>query len=139
VEVTAIVQSIDAGNIISMIENSDIVLDGLDSLSDRQIVADACSKLGIPFIHGAIAGFNGQIMAIFPGEAGLASLYRSDDKNDIYGMESITGMPPATPAIIAAWQVQEAIKILTGLEQPRHNQFLMLDFLSNSLEIFNLK
>ena len=37
------------------------MLDGLDNFMTRQIVADACNKLKIPFVHGAIAGFCGQL------------------------------------------------------------------------------
>jgi molybdopterin/thiamine biosynthesis adenylyltransferase len=38
-----------------------VVLNGLDNFMTRQIVADACNKLKIPFVHGAIAGFCGQL------------------------------------------------------------------------------
>jgi len=49
-------------------------LDGLDTLKTRRIVVQACNELKIPFVHGAIAGFSGQLMTIFPGDKGLDAI-----------------------------------------------------------------
>ncbi|MCX6004794.1 MAG: ThiF family adenylyltransferase, partial [Chloroflexi bacterium] len=115
-------------------EKANIVLDALDTLQTRQVVAKACMKLGIPFVHGAIAGLSGQITSILPGDKGLFNVYGPTGVENNYGLESITGSPAATPAVIAAWQVQEAIKILTGIGEPIHKRLLMLDFISGSIE-----
>lgn len=134
VKVTPLNRFIDADNITGFIGGATVVIDALDSLPTRLQVAGACAKLKIPFVHGAIAGFSGQLMSVFPGDRGLSAVYGPGVDKSAYGMETLTGNPPATPAIIAAWEVQEAVKIITGTGKPIRNRLLLLDFAEGSLE-----
>jgi molybdopterin/thiamine biosynthesis adenylyltransferase len=126
--VTAINKTINSRNVEKIIKNAGVVLDGLDNLTDRQVVAGACNKMNIPFVHGAIAGFSGQLMTIFPGDKGLGAICGPYTDENGCGVETLTGNPAATAAIIAAWEVQEAIKIITGIGEPIRNRLLFLDF-----------
>lgn len=137
VTVTAVNKKIDSKNVKNLIKDAVVVIDGLDNLMTRQTVADACNKLKIPFVHGAIAGFNGQLMTIFPGDKGFNAVYGSPAKENACGIEAQTGNPAATPAVIAAWEVQEAIKIITGIGNPIRNRLIFLDFADGTFdEIF---
>ena len=137
VKVLAVNKTINSKNIKEIITDASVVLDGLDTLKTRRIVAQACNELKIPFVHGAIAGFNGQLMTIFPGDKGLNAICGlSADENEC-GIETHTGNPAATPAVIAAWEVQEAIKIITGIGNPIRNRLIFLDFADGTFdEIF---
>jgi molybdopterin/thiamine biosynthesis adenylyltransferase len=126
--VTVINKTITSRNVEKIIRNAAVVLDGLDNLTDRLTVADACNKLNIPFVHGAIAGFSGQLMTIFPGDKGLSAICGPCADENSCGVETLTGNPAGTAAIIAAWEVQEAIKIITGIGEPIRNRLLFLDF-----------
>jgi molybdopterin/thiamine biosynthesis adenylyltransferase len=126
--VTAINKAINAQNVESIIKNSAVVLDGLDNLTDRLVVAGTCNRLNIPFVHGAIAGFSGQLMTIFPGDKGLRAICGPCADENNCGVETLTGNPAATAAIVAAWEVQEAVKIITGIGEPIRNRLLFLDF-----------
>jgi molybdopterin/thiamine biosynthesis adenylyltransferase len=139
VRVTPLNKYIDAANIMHFISGANVVMDGLDSLTTRLLVAEACAKLKIPFVHGAIAGFSGQVMTVCPGDKGLSAIYGPDMDKAAYGLEALTGNPPATPAIIAAWEVQEAVKIITGIGTPIHNRLLFLDFAEASFEEIHLQ
>jgi len=134
VTVTTYNRAITAQNVARMIKGADVVLDGLDNLPTRLAVADACNKLGIPFVHGAIAGFSGQVMTIMPGDKGLNALYGTASESNTYGIEAVTGNPTATPAIIAAWEVQEAVKLITGIGKNIRNRLLLLDFAESTFE-----
>lgn len=137
VTVTAVNKKIDSKNVKNLIKDAAVVIDGLDNLMTRQIVADACNKLKIPFVHGAIAGFNGQLMTIFPGDKGLSAICGPCTDENGCGIEAQTGNPAATPAVIAAWEVQEAIKIITGIGNPIRNRLIFLDFADGTFdEIF---
>lgn len=137
VTVTAVNKKIDSKNVKNLIKDAGVVIDGLDNLMTRQIVADACNKLKIPFVHGAIAGFNGQLMTIFPGDKGLSAICGPCTDENACGIEAQTGNPAATPAVIAAWEVQEAIKIITGIGNPIRNRLIFLDFADGTFdEIF---
>jgi molybdopterin/thiamine biosynthesis adenylyltransferase len=115
-------------NAQSLLTGARVVIDGLDNLSSRLAVEQACRQLAIPYIYASIAGFNGQLMTIFPGDVGLSSLYGSfSDTAPEQGIETRIGNPPATAAMIAALQVQEVVKIITGAGAPIRNQILLVD------------
>lgn len=91
VTVTTYNRAITAQNVVRMIKGADVVLDGLDNLPIRLAVADACNKLGIPFVHGAIAGFSGQVMTIMPGDKGLNALYGTATKATPMALKPLPG------------------------------------------------
>jgi len=137
ISVTAVNRTIDRRNAGTLLKGADLVIDALDSFATRRIVADACRKLKIPFIHGAIAGLCGQLATVFPGDKGFESICGSPAGSDC-GLESVTGNPPATPAVIAAWQVQEAVKIITGTGKPLRNRLIFIDFSEDTFREIDL-
>jgi molybdopterin-synthase adenylyltransferase len=139
VSVTKVNKSIERDNVLDIIKNADVVIDALDSVTTRRIVADACAKLRIPLVHGAIAGFCGQIGSILPGDKGIDSVYEDSLKEGDCGIEAVTGNPSATPAVVAAWQVQEAVKIITGIGSPIRHRLLFLDFAEGSVDEISLR
>jgi len=139
VRVTPLNKFIDATNVTGFISGANVVMDGLDSLATRLLVAGACQNLKIPFVHGAIAGFSGQVMTVYPGDKGLTAVYGPDLDRAAFGLETLTGNPPATAAIIAAWEVQEAVKIITGTGTPVRNRLIFLDFAEGSFEEIPLR
>lgn len=134
VVVSAINKTINSKNIKKLIIDARVVLDGLDNLKTRRVVARACDELKIPFVHGAIAGWCGQLLTVFPGDRGLNAICGLSAEENECGMEAHTGNPAATPAVIAAWEVQEAIKIITGIGTPVRNRLIFLDFADGNVD-----
>lgn len=127
VTVTPLVEELTRGNAHKLLKDAKVVADGMDNLPSRFAVEEACRDLGIPFVYGTIAGFSGQLMTIFPEDIGLSSIYGPSHNLPERGIEVKVGNPSATPAMIAAWQVQEVIKVITGIGKPLRNYLLMLD------------
>jgi molybdopterin/thiamine biosynthesis adenylyltransferase len=126
--VTTFRERLTGDNAQSLLSGARVVVDGLDNLSSRLVVEQACRQLAIPYVYASIAGFNGQLMTIFPEDVGLSSLYgSSSDSAPDQGIETRIGNPPATVAMIAALQVQEAVKIIAGVGTPIRNQILLVD------------
>jgi molybdopterin/thiamine biosynthesis adenylyltransferase len=138
VVVTPINKTINSQTVTEFIKNAGVVLDALDNFMTRRIVANACNKLKIPFVHGAIAGFCGQLMTILPGDKGLKAICDISGTESGCGVETLTGNPAPTPAIIAAWEVQEAIKIITGIGSLIRDQLFFLDFFDNTFDQISL-
>lgn len=138
VTVTTFAEKLTEENTSILLKDANIVADGLDNLPSRFVVESACRDLGIPYVYGTIAGFSGQLMTIFPGDAGLPRIYGSPDSFPEQGIEVKIGNPSATPAIIAAWQVQEIVKIITGIGKPLRNHLLVLDTMEGSAEKIDL-
>ena len=105
---------LDSSNASDILTGSDVAVDALDNVPDRFVLERTTKKLGIPLVHGALAGFEGQIMTIFPDDPGLQHLYRdggaSEDKAN--RPESVLGVPTLTPSLIASLEAMEVLKIV---------------------------
>lgn len=113
-------------NAPQLLDGAQVVVDALDTLPARYLLQDAAARLGAPLVHGAIAGFTGQVMTIWPGDAGLRALYGQEPPFE-RGVETSLGNPAATPMMIAAWEIQEVVKLITGVGQPLRQRLLLLD------------
>jgi molybdopterin/thiamine biosynthesis adenylyltransferase len=124
-------------NLSGMIRGSQVVVDGLDNIPDRLSLEKVSKKMGIPLVHGAIAGFVGQVTTIFPEDPGLRLIYGSG-RFSRHGLEKKFGTPCITPALIATWQVSEVIKILLGWRNTLRNRVLVVDFKEQIMEVFHI-
>ncbi|HED24676.1 MAG TPA: HesA/MoeB/ThiF family protein [Firmicutes bacterium] len=107
----------DSDNFSELLEHCELVIDCLDNLPSRFALEAACSQLKLPLVHGAIAGFLGQVAVIRPGKPVLRSVYgRPDEGGSGRGVETELGNPAFTPAMLASFQAAEAVKYLAGLE-----------------------
>lgn len=134
ITITTFLERLNNENATELLAGVRVVVDGLDNLPSRYAVENACRRLGIPYVYGAIAGFSGQVMAIYPEDAGLMSVYGPPDSRLEHGIEIKIGTPSATPAVVAAWQVQEVIKIITGIGKPLRNYLLMFDTMESIVD-----
>lgn len=126
---------IDDSNAAEILKGVDAVVDALDDAGARLIVEAACEKLGIPLIHGAIGGWNGQVAVVMPGDRMMDILYGSEFMEKARGDEEKAGNPYFTPAVISAIQVAETVKVLAGRDSVLRNSLLMIDLLDHQYEI----
>ena len=129
---------INSDNVKKIIEGAEVVVDALDNLPSRFVLQKACRDLKIPLVHGAIAGFNGQLTTIFPEDKGLELIYGSDRDLPEHGSEAELGAPTITPALIASLEAQEVVKILLKRGKLFRNKLLYLDIEDGTIEILNL-
>ncbi len=117
-----------------------VAVDAMDNIGGRRILQAAAKQMGIPLVHGAIAGFEGQVMAVFPGESGIARIYGdgSRDPEPPYP-EDLLGVPAVTPALIGTLQAMEVIKILLKRKSIFRNQMVAADLETGSTELYRFK
>lgn len=135
VEVNAVEALLSEDNGRDLIRGHQAVVDALDNIGARRALEQACSAEGIPLIHGAIAGWNGQVAVIFPGEEIFSKLYPQGVDT---GAEVMTGNPSFTPAVVAALEVAETIKVLLGRDEVLRNRLLTVDVLNQEYETIDL-
>ena len=132
VHVEAVRCFVDENNAEEIIKGVDVVVDALDSAAARLTLEAACGRQGIVMVHGAIAGWNGQVAVVMPGSRIMESLYGdgtvTDDGNT-------AGNPYFTPAVISGIQVAETVKMLTSRDSVLRNRMLMVDLLDHQYEI----
>lgn len=138
VEATSYRLRIDSSNAQKILAGSDVVVDALDNIPDRLALEGEVKKLEIPLVHGAVAGFEGQIMTIFPQDHGLGNLYgRGGTVKEIkQSPESIFGVPALIPAVIGTFQVMEVLKIILNRGTTFRNMMVHMDLEAGRINEF---
>lgn len=85
-------------------------------------------------MHGAIGGFYGHVVNIFPQDEILQLLYPQGEASPP-GLEATMGNPVFTPQLVASVQCCEALKILAGRTNVLRNAMLHIDMLDNSYDV----
>ena len=128
---------LDAENAAALLRGANVVADALDSLPARYDLRDATSALGMPLVHGAIAGFTGQVMTLPADLDGLRAWYGPEPPRE-HGIEATLGNPAPTPLLIAAWQAAQVIMLLTGIGEPLVMRMLFCDMERGDARVFDL-
>ena len=81
-------------------------------------------------VHGAIGGWFGQVTTIFPGNDTLSVIYPEGTE-----VSQELGNPSFLPAMTAAMQVSEAIKVVLGNEDVLMRKMLFIDLLTNDFQV----
>ncbi len=115
-----------------------VLVDCLDSIPARFALEDAARSLGVPLVHGAVGGFSGHVTCVFPDDPGLEALYGPRAEAAAQGVESVVGTPSPTPAVVAALEVTEVLKIIAGVGEPLRRKLLTFDTASPYFAVVEL-
>jgi len=132
IEVTAVTKRLTSSNGRDILYGADVVVDALDNIETRLALETLCEELGIPLVHGAIAGWYGQVTTILPGDRTLSRFYAG---KKLIGEEKRYGNPSFTPALVASIQVSEVVKLLIGRREILKNKILHIDLLRHEYEV----
>lgn len=108
VDIQAIHSFLTADNAMELIKGCDLVLDGLDNIDTRRILAEACTQSGVPYVFGAIQGWVLQAGIAMPGDHLMDVLY---PQGTVVRSNSVLSF---TPAFCASMQVSMATRLLVG-------------------------
>ena len=111
-------------------EKADLVFDCLDNIDDRLVLAKKCSTSNCPLVHGAIAGWYGEVGVIWPGSKVLEKHYQGQNE----GLEKELGTPPFTAAVAANLMGAKGCQILMGKHQSRQSTIQFFDLLEDDWE-----
>lgn len=101
----------------------DIVMDAVDTIKVKQYLEEKATEYNLPLIHGAVAGYYGQVGIIMPGSNVLKRLYDDQSK----GLEAELGCPTFIPSIVAGMMISELVKLLQGDKNALINRIMMID------------
>jgi len=117
-------------NVYDLVRKVDLVVDGMDNFRTRFIINEACVKLNKPFIHAGVRGLEGRLLTIVPGRGPCLRCLVPGEPPEVKPFPVLG----ATPAVMAALQVVEAIKLLTGLGEPSIGRLIVFDGLTLSFQ-----
>jgi adenylyltransferase/sulfurtransferase len=134
---------ITSENVLSIMQEYDIVVDGTDNFDTRYLLNDAAVLLGKPLVYGAIYQFEGQVAVwnIKNDEGNWSPNYR-----DIFPEVDATQIPncaeggviPSLAGIIGCMQANEVIKYITKTGELLSGKILILDALSLQSRIIKI-
>nr|WP_026293809.1 ThiF family adenylyltransferase [Saccharibacillus kuerlensis] len=130
VRLETVFADVTPGNIGSLLQDIDLVLDGTDNFQTRFLLNDACYSGGIPFIYGGAVGSRGMSAIFVPGETPcLRCLIPTADS----GGETCDTVGVISPIIdiVASYQAVEALKFLVGDREARRETLLSFDIWNN--------
>ena len=129
VEVDAVQANLTVENATSLLADCDVAVDCLDNIPSRLVLQEAAKNAGFPLVHGAVAGWIGQVCVIRPGEDLLSFLY--GETLEEQGEEVSAGTLSFTAAAVGALQAAEVVKLLLG-RQGLCGELLVLDLMNAS-------
>ncbi len=125
---------LDSSNALDIFRDYDLILDGTDNFATRYLVNDAAVLLGKPYVWGSIFRFEGQVSVFWedaPNGQGLnyRHLYPEPPPPGMVPSCAEGGVLGVLCASIGSIQVNEAIKLLTGIGEPLVGKLMIYDAL----------
>ncbi|HZO77447.1 MAG TPA: molybdopterin-synthase adenylyltransferase MoeB [Solirubrobacteraceae bacterium] len=120
-----------ADNIMEILPDYDIVVDGLDNFPTRYLLNDASVRLKVPVVSAAILGFEGQLSVFKPYDGPcyrcLFPVPPPAELAPSCGANGVLGVLPGTMGLL---QATEVIKLILGEGEPLIGRLLMYDALA---------
>jgi molybdopterin/thiamine biosynthesis adenylyltransferase/rhodanese-related sulfurtransferase len=121
-------------NIMDILPDYDIIVDGLDNFPTRYLLNDASVRLRIPVVSAAILGFDGQLSVFAPYEGPCyRCLFPTPPPPELApscGANGVLGVLPGTMGLL---QATEVIKLIIGAGEPAIGRLLMYDALAATI------
>jgi len=126
-------ERLDSDNAMRIFAPYDLIVDGTDNFATRYLVNDACVLLGKPYVWGSIYRFDGQA-SVFWAEHGpcYRCLYPEPPPPGMVPSCAEGGVLGVLCGSIGSIQVNEAIKLITGIGEPLAGRLMIYDALEMS-------
>ncbi len=122
---------LDASNIIEIISDYDIVVDGADNFPTRYLLNDASVRLRKPVVSASILAFDGQISTFVPFEGPCyRCLYPTPPPAELAPSCGAAGVLGVMAGVMGLLQANEVIKLAAGIGEPLIGRLLLYDSLT---------
>ncbi|MEM3401284.1 MAG: HesA/MoeB/ThiF family protein [Nitrososphaerota archaeon] len=127
VKVDAVATSISSKNVERLLEDVDIVIDGLDNIKTRYVINRAIVKLKIPYIFAAAIETTGVVSTILPNETACLECFYSGLQDEELPKCAIVGVLPPLLDVVSGVQLSEAVRVLLNKDPLLKNRLLYID------------
>ncbi|SEO67080.1 molybdopterin-synthase adenylyltransferase MoeB [Aquisalimonas asiatica] len=126
---------LESGNVEDLFSGYDVIVDGTDNFPSRYLINDACVKLGLPNVHGAVYRFEGQVTVFWPGRPDAPGpcyrcLFPEPPPPELAPSCAEAGVLGVLPGVVGLMQSVETIKLLLGIGEPLVGRLLHYDALA---------
>jgi len=127
-------------NVEDLIADYDFVVDGTDNFQTRYLVNDACTLAGVPFSHGAIFRFEGQVTTFPGGEDSpcYRCLFPEAPPEGTVPDCSTAGVLGVLPGTVGSIQATEAVKWVLDEGELLDGRMLFYDAANMEFDTFEV-
>ncbi len=128
-------------NIEQLLEAYDIVVDGSDNFATRYLVNDACTLAGVPFAHGAILRFEGQVTTFEANDGGpcYRCLFPEAPEPGTVPDCATAGVLGVLPGTVGCMQATEAIKLCLDYGRTLDGRMIFYDAADMTFEEISIE
>jgi molybdopterin/thiamine biosynthesis adenylyltransferase/rhodanese-related sulfurtransferase len=121
---------LDADNILGIIEDYDVIVDGADNFPTRYLLNDASVRLRKPVVSASILSFDGQISTFVPFEGPCyRCLYPTPPPAELAPSCSANGVLGVMAGTMGTLQANEVLKLVIGIGEPLVGRLLLYEAL----------
>ena len=140
VKVITYQDKLTSANIMDILKDYDLVVDGCDNFPTRYLVNDACVLTKKPNVHGSIFQFEGQATVFYPGKGPCyRCLYPEPPPAEMAPSCAEAGVLGVLPGLIGVIEALEAIKIILGKGETLIGRLLHFNTLTMEINTLNLR
>ena len=133
VKIIAMQRRISKDDILDLIRDYDIVVDGSDNFPTRYLVNDACVMARKPLVSGAILRFEGQVTTIVPGDGPCyRCLFEEPPPPGLVPSCQEAGVLGVLPGVIGGLQATEVLKLILGKGEVLKGELLIYNALKTT-------
>ncbi|MGA2584410.1 MAG: molybdopterin-synthase adenylyltransferase MoeB [Tepidisphaeraceae bacterium] len=140
---------VNSSNVLDLIKDYDVIIDGTDNFPTRYCVNDGCVLLKKPNVYGSIFRFEGMVTVFAPhlanpdrpGENGPCYRCMYPEPPDPGSVPSCAegGVIGVLPGIIGTLQANEVIKLILGLGKPAIGKLTTFSAMDLEFKSFKLR
>ncbi|MGD0768485.1 MAG: molybdopterin-synthase adenylyltransferase MoeB [Tepidisphaeraceae bacterium] len=140
---------VNSSNVLELVKDYDVIIDGTDNFPTRYCVNDACVLLRKPNVYGSIFRFEGMVTVFAahlenpdrPGERGPCYRCMYPEPPDPGSVPSCAegGVVGVLPGIIGTLQANEVLKLILGIGRPAIGRLTTFSALDLEFKTFKLR
>jgi molybdopterin/thiamine biosynthesis adenylyltransferase/rhodanese-related sulfurtransferase len=122
---------LDASNIVEILADYDVIVDGADNFPTRYLLNDASVRLRKPVVSASILSFDGQISTFVPYEGPCyRCLYPTPPPPELAPSCSANGVLGVMAGTMGLLQANEVLKLVLGTGEPLIGRLLLFEALA---------
>ena len=137
IAVNVVEERLDKSNVLKLVSEHDVIVDGTDNFATRYLINDACVIANKPCVFGSIYRFEGMVTVFnFEGGPCYRCLYPEAPPAEVAPSCAEGGVLGILAGVIGLLQATEVIKILLGTGKILKGKMLTFNALEMSFDSF---
>ncbi len=140
VKVIGFNERLSSENVMRIIKDFDVIVNGCDNFPTRYLINDACVMAKKPLVDGSIFQFEGQATVFYPGRGPCyRCLFPEPPPPGAAPSCAEAGVLGVLPGLVGCVQALEAMKLLLGAGKPLIGRMMHFETLSGEVRVLKLR